>query len=323
MLRRIDWLHLLGLAVFLGSLQFMLEEGPRYEWFSDTRVTIAVWLTIIGAVVFFERAFYSTSPIVELSPFKNPTFGLACLLNFVIGFGLYAATYLVPIFLGRVRGYSSLDIGTTVFVTGCFMFFGAPLAARLSNMIDQRYVIGVGFTLFALCLYLLSGISPLWGFDELFWPQAVRGFAILLCIVPAVSLSLSTVPQSQLKSASGLFNLTRNLGGAVGIALVTTWLQDFSKQHALRLSEAMAANPEHAQDAVSGLTDMIARYGISDPAHALLTAQGEIARIVAREALTLAFDDVFKLMALFFVFALVLVPFCRRPVQAQATAEMH
>ena len=323
MLRRIDWLHLIGLALFLGSLQYMLEEGPRYEWFSDTRVMIAAWLSRGGAVVFFERAFYSTSPIVELTPFKNPTFGLACLLNFVIGFGLYSSTYLVPIFLGRVRDYSSLEIGTTVFVTGCFMFFGAPIAARLSNMVDQRYVIGVGFSLFALGLYLLSGVSSIWGFDELFLPQGVRGFAILLCIVPAVSLSLSTVPQSQLKSASGLFNLTRNLGGAVGIALVTTWLQDFSRIHALKLSESMAANPQHAQDALAGLTSLIMSHGTSDAAHAQLTAQGEIARIVAREATTLAFDDVFKLMALIFVLALVLVPFCRRPVPLPATAEVH
>jgi DHA2 family multidrug resistance protein len=141
--------------------------------------------------------------------------------------------------------------------------------------------------------------------------------------VPAVSLSLSTVPQSQLKSASGLFNLTRNLGGAVGIALVTTWLQDYSRIHALKLSEAMAANPRHAQDALAGLTNLIASHGISDLAQAQLTAQGEIARIIAREATTLAFDDVFKLMALFFVFALVLVPFCRRPAQLPATAEAH
>ena len=323
MLRRIDWLHLLGLALFLGSLQYMLEEGPRYEWFSDSRVTIAAWLSLIGAVVFFERAFYSPGPIVELTPMRNPTFVLACVLNFVIGFGLYAATYLVPIFLGRVRDYSSLDIGTTVFVTGIAMFFGAPIAARLSNMVDQRYVIGVGFSLFALGLYLLSSVASNWGFDELLIPQAVRGFAILLCIVPAVGLSLSTVPQSQLKSASGLFNLTRNLGGAVGIALVTTWLQDSAKIHALRLSEAMSANPEQAQDALAGLTSLIASRGYGDAAQAQLTAQGEMARIIAREATTLAFDDVFKMMALLFVLALVMVPFCRRPTPVAATADVH
>jgi len=323
MLRRIDWLHLAGLAVFLGALQYMLEEGPRHEWFTDTAVAGAAWLSFVGAIVFFERSYFSASPIVQLSPFRRPTFALACLLNFVIGFGLYGATYLVPVFLGRVRDYSSLDIGTTVFVTGCFMFFGAPLAARLSTLIDQRYVIGVGFSFFALGLWMLSGVSSTWGFDELFIPQAMRGFAILLCIVPAVGLSLSSVPQSELKSASGLFNLCRNLGGAVGIALVNTWLQDFTRIHLLRLSESMAGDPAAAESALSQITAMIARSGVTDEALAQLMAQSEMARVVIREALTLAFADVFMLMAGLFVCALVLVPFARSPKPGSVPLESH
>jgi DHA2 family multidrug resistance protein len=135
-------------------------------------------------IVFFERSFFSAMPVLKLSPFKRPVFALACVLNVVIGFGLYSSTYLTPIFLGRVRGYSSLDIGTTVFVAGAFMGFGAPLAARLTTLIDQRYVIAFGFSLFALSCWLMSGITDNWGFWQLFVPQAIRGFAMLLCIVP-------------------------------------------------------------------------------------------------------------------------------------------
>lgn len=323
MFKRIDWLHLAGLALFLGALQYVLEEGPRHEWFSDTTVASAAWLSLVGAVVFFERSYASTMPVVSLTPMRNPTFVMACVLNFVIGTGLYGATYLVPIFLGRIRDYSSLDIGTTVFVTGIAMFFGAPIAARLSTLVDPRYVIGVGFSLFATGLWLLSGVSSVWGFDELFIPQAIRGFAVLLCIVPAVSLSLASVPQNQLKAASGLFNLMRNLGGAVGIALVNTWLQDFTRMHALRISESMAASPEQASTALSELSAIFAR-GAGDTALATRMAQSEMGKVVTREALTLAFSDVFALMAGLFVVALVIVPFCRRPVLApQATPEMH
>src|SRR3569623_539189 len=114
MLKRIDWLHVGSLAVFLGALQYVLEEGPRHEWFNDVGVSTADWLSAVGCVVFFGRTFFSTMPVLKLTPFRRPTFAMACVLNVVSGFGLYAATYLTPVYLGRVRGYSSLQIGVPV-----------------------------------------------------------------------------------------------------------------------------------------------------------------------------------------------------------------
>jgi DHA2 family multidrug resistance protein len=315
LLARIDWLHLASLAVSLGALQYMLEEGPRHDWFQDPDVISAAWISFIGALVFFERSIFSAMPIVSLTPLANPTFVIACVLNFVIGFGLYSSTYLSPVFLTAVRNYSSQDIGATVFVAGIFMFFGAPIAARLSGSVDPRKVIAAGFSLFAFSLWLMSGITANWGFWELFAPQAVRGFSLLLCIVPAVGLSLATVPQAQLKAASGLFNLTRNLGGAVGIALVNTWLGDFTRWHALRLGEAMGANG--ANDGAQALGQIVASH-IPDPALAALMVQGELTRVVTPMVMAQGFEDVFTLMAGLFVVALIMVPLCRMPAPAAA-----
>ncbi|HEX5377268.1 MAG TPA: DHA2 family efflux MFS transporter permease subunit [Phenylobacterium sp.] len=321
MLRRIDWVHVGSLAVFLGGLQYMLEEGPRHEWFTDVGVATSAWLSFVGAVVFFERSFYSKMPVLKLTPFLRPTFAMACVLNLVIGFGLYSATYLAPVFLGRVRGFSSLQIGGTVFVSGLTMAIAAPIAARLSTRVDGRYVIAVGFSLFALGLWMFSYVTPQWGFWELFAPQTVRGFAVLLCIVPAVGMALNGVAPSELRYASGLFNLMRNLGGAIGIAVVNTWLQDFGRIHALRIGENMAAAPEKAEAVIQGLTAYAGRF-TPDPDRALGMAQGQLARIVGREAATLAFDDVFRLMAWCFIAALVIVPFCKpAPADAPATSE--
>jgi DHA2 family multidrug resistance protein len=205
-----------------------------------------------------------------------------------------------------------MDIGATVFVTGGFMFFGAPIAARLSGSVDPRKIIAVGFSLFALGLWLLTDITSQWGFWELFAPQAVRGFALLLCIVPAVGLSLATVPLPMMKAASGLFNLMRNLGGAVGIALVNTWLQDFARLHALRLGEAMGVTDSAARDVAAQLGAMIAMR-VPDPDHAAIMAAGEMRRVITPIALSQAFQDVFTLMAGFYVLSLLLVPFCRMP----------
>jgi len=323
MLKKIDWLHVASLAVFLGGLQYVLEEGPRHEWFGDVGVATAAWLSLVGAVVFFERTFFSTMPVLKLTPFRRPTFVMACVLNLVIGFGLYSATYLTPVFLGRVRGYSSLEIGTTVFVSGLTMAMAAPLAARLSQKVDLRILIGVGFSLFALGLWMFSYIGPEWGFWQLFAPQAVRGFAILLCIVPAVGMALNGVAPAELRYASGLFNLMRNLGGAIGIAVVNTWLQDFGRGHALRIGEAMADSSQAAGEALSGLAARAAEL-TPDADLALGIAQAQFSGLVGRQALTLAFDDTFRLMAWVFILALLIVPFCRpAPLGGPAPPDGH
>jgi DHA2 family multidrug resistance protein len=315
MLKRIDWLHVISLAVFLGALQYVLEEGPRHQWFEDQAVMTVAWISFVGAVVFFERSFYSVLPVLKLTPFKRPTFALACALNVIIGIGLYGATYLTPIFLGRVRGYSSFEIGTTIFVTGIAMSFSAPIAARLSTLIDQRIVMAVGFCLFALACWLFSGITPEWGFWQMFWPQAVRGFAMLLCIVPAVGMALNGVPPDQLRYASGLFNLMRNLGGAIGIAIATTLLQDFGKMHGEAFGEALAHGN---QSGLGAMVDRLMAHG-ADVAHARLVLSGEIAQFVTQQSLSQAFQDVFYLLAALFVLGLVIVPFAKAaPVDAAA-----
>ena len=309
MLKRIDWLHVISLAVFLGSLQYVLEEGPRHQWFEDQGIMTMSWVSFVGALVFFERSYYSALPVLKLTPFRRPTFAIACVLSVVIGMGLYGATYLTPIFLGRVRGYSSLDIGTTVFITGVFMSLGAPLAARLTTVLDQRIVMAFGLSLFALACWLFSGIGPQWGFWEMFWPQAVRGFAILLCIVPSVGMALNGVPQEELKFASGLFNLMRNLGGAVGIAIASTLLQDYGRIHGERLGEALGRGD------LNKLGPMVGRlsgHGV-DAAHAQRVLSGEITQYVTGQALTQAFQDVFYLLAVVFVLALLIVPFAKVP----------
>lgn len=323
MLRRIDYSHLISMAVFLGGLQYVLEEGPRHEWFSDTTLTVVAWLSFVAFGLFLERSFNSAGPIVRLSPFRRPTFAFACVFNLVIGFGLYSSTYLIPLFLGRVRDYDSLQIGATVFVTGIAQILSTVVAARLSQSVDPRKTITVGLILFASSLWLTSHITPEWGFAAFLAPQALRGFAIMLCIVPSVTMALNGFDMTELRHASGLFNLMRNLGGAVGIAVVNTWLQDQTRIHVARLGETLGEAGRQAGELVAGLAQ---RFGeiTPDPAHAILLAQGELGQLVARNALTLGFNEVFRLMSWMFLFALLLVPFCR-PVRGAPppTADAH
>ena len=323
MLKKIDWSHLAAMATFLGGLEYVLEEGPRHDWLNDPAIATGAWLSFIGLLLFLERSFRSGGPIVRLTPFRRPTFVFACVFNLVIGFGLYSATYLVPVFLGRVRGYNSLQIGTTVVVTGIAQILSVVIAARLSQRVDPRKVITVGLTLFAASLWLASYVTVDWGFWALLGPQMLRGFAIMLCIVPSVNLALTGFEGPELRAASGLFNLMRNLGGAIGIAVVNTWLADQTRIHVARMGENLGRAGTHASDFVSAVA---ARIGdaAGDPAQALGAARGEFAVLVGRYALASAFDEVFRLMAWLFIAALVLVPFCKpAPGAVSPPADAH
>src|ERR1700722_1476009 len=323
MFRRIDWSHLVAMAAFLAGLEYILEEGPRLDWLGDTRIVIAAWVSFVAFVLFLERSLFSRSPIVRLSPFRKPTFVFACVFNLVIGFGIYSSVYLIPVYLGRVRGYDSLQIGTTVFIVGCAQLLSTVIAARLSEAIDRRLVITVGLSLFAFSLWLSSHLNAQWGFAELFWPQAVRGLAVMLCIVPSVGMALSVFQGPELRAASGLFNLMRNLGGAIGIAVVNTWLLDNARIETARIGESLGAS---AQAATAAVTDLAHRLAAAtpDPAQALLLARSLFGQSVGQQGLALAFDDVFRLMAWMFAAALVMVPFARAPTTGATTpADVH
>ena len=314
---RIDWLHLIAMAVALGGLEYVLEEGPRLDWFGDSSIAISAWLSLVAFVLFLERSFFSTSPIVKLTPFRRPNFVFACLFNLVIGFGLFGSIYLIPVYLGQVRGFNSLQIGMTVFVVGLAQIVSTIIAARLAERVDRRYIIGVGLPLFAFSLWLTSEMTPQWGFAEFLIPQIVRGLSIMLCIVPSVGLALTGFEGMELRYASGLFNLMRNLGGAIGIAVVNTWLQDDTRIAMARFGETLGHTTQTFDDAVASMTQRLSAY-TPDPANALLQAQSMIGRAISQQALTVAFDDVFRVMCWMFVAALLMVPFAR-PVAGNAT----
>ena len=311
MLKRIDWVHLFSMAIALGCLEYVLEEGPRQNWFSDPDIQISAWFSLVAFVLFLERSFYSKNPIVRLTPFRDPTFTFACVFNLVIGFGLYASTYLTPVFLGRIRDFNSLQIGTTVFVVGIGQFFSTIMAARLIGKVDRRILITAGLLGFSTSMWLTTQVTPEWGADQFLWPQIIRGLFIMLCIVPSVNMALTAFQGPELRYASGLFNLMRNLGGAIGIATVNTWLQDWTREHTAHFGDVLGRYGDEAQTVIGGLAARIGQL-TPDSAHALLMAKNLFGIKVANEAFTMAFNDAFMVMAWMFLAALLMVPFCRK-----------
>ena len=317
LLEKFDWAGLIGMGAFLGALEYVLEEGPRNDWLQDDIVRNMAVISVIGCVVFFWRVFRAPQPVVDLGAFGNVNFAVGCVFSFVLGIGLYGLTYLYPIYLATVRGYDSLMIGETMFVSGLAMFFTAPVAGAVSRRLDPRVMLVIGFLGFGISTWMLTGLTDQWDFWELFWPQILRGVSLMTCMVPINNLALGTLEPERLKNASGLYNLMRNLGGAVGLAVINTLLTQRGDMHYDRIAEGLTWANAQVMAQLHGLAQSMAANGIARPdAGALAVLVGQ----VRRQAVVMSFVDVFYLMTLLFAVLSVFALAMRKPVPHGAPA---
>jgi DHA2 family multidrug resistance protein len=174
----------------------------------------------LGIGAFIWRTSRAAHPVVRLSTLERRSFAVGCALSFCLGVGLFGSVYLMPVFLSFVRHHDAFEIGTIMLVTGISQLITAPFAAILESRLGARLLTAVGFLLFALGLGLSNFQPRTADFAEMFWPQVLRGVAIMFCLLPPTRIALGTLPEKEVADASGLFNLMRNLGGAIGIALI-------------------------------------------------------------------------------------------------------
>lgn len=313
LMKKFDWWGLAGMAAFLGSLEYVLEEGPAHDWLQDQVVFLFAVVMTIGAVLFFWRAFKAEEPIVDLKAFANVNFAFGSLFSFVMGIGLYGLTYLYPIFLGRIRGYDSMMIGEALFVSGLAMFLTAPISGILSRKLDPRVMMAIGFLGFAAGTWRMTYLTADWDFWELLVPQILRGVSMMLCMVPINNIALGTLPPERLKNASGLFNLTRNLGGAVGLAVINTVLTDRNAFHYARLAESVQWGSAEAQTQLQNMTRNFETHGGVDAATA---AMSKLSGMVHQQAALLSFMDVFYLITVLFALLAVFTMFIRKPPES-------
>ncbi len=244
-LRRLDFPSLGLMAIALAALEISLKEAPGRGWTSPVALALMA-LFLVSGVVFVRRTLGRGRPIVELGEFRNPAFAAGCALSFLLGAGLYGSVYLMPVFLGFVRGYGALEIGQVMLATGAAQLVTAPIAVQLERRFDARLLSACGFVLFGVGLAMSAFQTPRDGFDEMLWPQLLRGSAIMLCLLPPTRLALGHLPPARVADASGLFNLMRNLGGAIGIALIDTVVYGRAEGHGLRLADALMGGSRDA-----------------------------------------------------------------------------
>lgn len=318
----IDWWGLGLMTVFLLSMQYVLEEGNDEGWFE---ADLILWLTVTAAltgVAFIWRQLAYRQPIVSLTPFRDRNFTLGIIMTFISGASLFGGTFLLPIFLGQIRGFSSAEVGTTMLVSGLSMFLSAPLAGRLVRMVDARISMVVGFALAAWAIQLGVRVTDEWGFREFFVLQSVRGFGTMIAMIASQQMAVSTLPVSAMKDASGLINLVRNVAGAIGLALLSTILTHQAAVHYADLASAVSiANPQSTA-MFDGLVQMMTAGGMADPEGG---ARKAFSMMMHRQASTLSFGDAFGVLAMGCWVAAALAFFARpgRPGAAPANTEAH
>ena len=323
LLRGADYLGIVLMAIGLGTLEYTLEEGTRWNWFSDSTITTTAWIAGGSLALFVLRSLTYKNPVVDLRALGNRNFALGCILSFVTGIGIFTTIYLTPLFLDYVRGFSAWQTGTAIFSTGVASLVGTPVYILLARRFDSRWLMMFGLACFALSMWSFSFITHDWGAAELLVPQVLRGFPQVFAVAPSVTLGLGSLPPERLKYASGLFNMMRNLGGAVGIAASAAIINDQTNLHYQRIASHLTPANLPMDRFMNGMTERYAALP-GGPVIGHQAALEQLWHLAYREASTLAFADAFRAIMLAFVVATLLVPFLRKVgAPKSAPAEAH
>ena len=310
LLKEADYAGIVLMALFLGTLEYVLEEGARWNWFSDQTISRCAVIAGVAGVLFVARSLTYRFPVVDLRALTNRNFLLGCILSFVTGMGIFAPIFLTPLFLGYVRGFSASQTGIAIFSTGAASLIGVPVYIALGRRMDLRWLMMFGLATFGVSMWSYSYITHDWSGDQLLLPQVLRGFPQVFAVAPAVTLGLGSLPPERLKYASGLFNMMRNLGGAVGIALCGAILNSKTNAHFLDIASTLTPANGASQHLISSMSSKLGDL-LGSTTAGYAAALQQLRALAYREASTLAYADAFRAMMIVCLAAACLVPLMR------------
>lgn len=311
LLKGLDVWGIVTMAIGLSSMTVFLEEGERKDWFASHTI---IWLAVIG--VLFSTAFLvielrHKKPFINLRLLAQKNFGLGCLTNFIVGLALYSALYLLPLFLSVIPNYNSITIGETMMWAGLPQFAILPFVPKLLDRIDSRWCAFVGINIFALSCFMNSHLTAASGYDQLMWSQIVRAFGQPLIMIPLSTITTGLVAREQIGSASGLFNMVRNLGGSVGIAALATVMSVREQFHSAKIGESISIYSHWTMSRIQAYTHLFISKGF-DAGLAKTKALALLDHVVRRQANVMSFNDCFLIVAAALVASSFLILFCDR-----------
>ncbi len=305
LLRQGDWAGIIAMAIGLGALQTVLEEGNREDWFGSDFILRLSVIAAIALSAFLWIELTVKNPVINLRLLLRRNFGLGTLANFALGAALYGSSFVLPLYLSQIQGYNAEQIGEVLAWTGIPQLIMIPLVPRLMRMVDARVLIGLGFALFAASNFMNVHMTMDYAGDQLFWANIVRAIGQALVMTPLSVVASAGIEAENAGSASGLFNMTRNLGGAIGIATLQTLITKREQFHSNVLMDSVSVFSEATRQRIADLTHYFLSHGIADTATAQHQAIIAIGKVVRREAFVMSYSDVFLLIGIGLVFGLV------------------
>jgi DHA2 family multidrug resistance protein len=305
LLREGDWLGIATMAIGLSALQTVLEDGNKDDWFGSPYIFRLSIIAVIALTLFIWIELTVRKPLLNLRLLGRRNFGFGLVANFLLGIALYGSVFIMPLYLSGVQGYNSEQIGMVLAWTGLPQLVLIPLVPRLMKRFDARLVIAVGFALFAGSNFMNIHMDGNTAGDQLLWPNVVRAIGQALAFAPLSAIATAGIEAENAGSASSLFNMMRNLGGAIGIAGLQTFLTKREQFHSNILSNAVSLFAEATRHRIDQLTGYFLAHGVIDPAEATHQAIVAIGLRVRQQADIMAFSDTFYLMGAALVAALI------------------
>ena len=318
-----DWFGILTMAVGLASLQAVLEEGNKDDWFGSPFIVKLAVIAVVSLTLFIANELLVEKPLVRLRLLTQRSFGFGTISAVFLGFALFGTVYLLPAYLGQVQRYNAEQIGAVLAWTGLPQLVLIPLVPKLMQRFDIRFIAFTGISLFAISAFMNTTMSLDYSGDQLFYPNIVRAIGQALTLAPLSALSLGSVAPQDAAAASGISNMMRNLGGAVGTALLSTIVTKREQFHSNIIGQAVHLGREEVRARIDQMTNFFLSHGVSDPAAAHQQAIIALGNAVKRQALVMGFSDAFAVVGVVLVISGIAILLTGKPKGAAPAGGGH
>src|SRR5258707_4406723 len=320
LLKEGDWAGIFTMTIGLSALQTVLEEGNKDDWVASHFIQRLAAVALVSLSLFVGIELMIEKPLIRLRLLTRRNFGFGTIAVTLLGFALFGSVYILPAYLGQAQGYNAEQIGAVLAWTGLPQLVLIPLVPKLMQRFDTRYVAFTGLAIFAYRSFMNTAMSPDYAGDQLWIPNIVRAIGQAMVLTPLTSVMTGEIAPQDAAPASGISNMLRNLGGAIGTAVLATVITKREQFHSNIIGPSVTLGREEVRNRIAQTTDYFMAHGVPDPAAARQQAIIALGKTVKHQALVMGFSDTFAVIGVVLVIAALAVALTRKAKAATAAA---